>query len=473
MLNRLICLFLIGTGSLVLSGQNRGGEPPADSPQTLSRIAFGSCGHQDRPQPIWGPILATRPDLFVFLGDNIYADTSDMAVMRAKYAKLAAVPGFAALRKAVPIIATWDDHDLGKNDGGADFAKREESQTEFLNFFEVAKDAPRRTRKGVYEAWTFGPKDRRVQVILLDTRYHRSELKVEDGTGGRTKKYIGNNEPGATVLGEEQWAWLATKLKEPADLRIIGSSIQVLSEDHVFEKWMNFPKERERLFQLLKDTKAEGVVFLSGDRHLGEISVMDANLGYPIVDVTASGFNQANTTWRKAEVNRHRFAAMPWENHFGLVEIQWEAKGGPLVSLQLRNEEGTITANYRIPLKNLRYKIEPKDVAVGAGAIGPIEAAKRKGEAVTVEMEVQSSGQTRDKSRIFLNSMAEFRDPANFTVVLDAKAFEESWKTEGIEDFRKGLVGKKIRASGTITEFQSRPQLELNDPKNLKILPSP
>ena len=60
----------------------------------LSRIAFGSCARQDKPQPIWDAVIATRPQLFAFLGDNIYADTEDMEVMRAKYALLGAQPGF-------------------------------------------------------------------------------------------------------------------------------------------------------------------------------------------------------------------------------------------------------------------------------------------------------------------------------------------------------------------------------------------
>src|SRR5436853_7460343 len=79
----------------------------------LSRIAFGSCVHQDKPQPIWDAVIATDPELFVFLGDNIYADTKDMDVMRAKYQQLADQPGFKKLKAKCPVIATWDDHDYG------------------------------------------------------------------------------------------------------------------------------------------------------------------------------------------------------------------------------------------------------------------------------------------------------------------------------------------------------------------------
>ena len=112
----------------------------------LSRIAFGSCATQERPQPIWDAVAGHRPELLLLLGDNIYADTKDMDVMRAKYAKLAAMPGFQAIRKACPILATWDDHDLGANDAGSEYPKKDESQKIFLDFFGDPADSPRRHR---------------------------------------------------------------------------------------------------------------------------------------------------------------------------------------------------------------------------------------------------------------------------------------------------------------------------------------
>src|SRR5438128_6140437 len=89
-----------------------------DDKLVLSRIAFGSCARQDKPQPIWEPIVATRPDIYLSLGDTIYGDTVDMALMKKKYDMLAAIPGWQKLTKTCPILATWDDHDYGVNDGG-------------------------------------------------------------------------------------------------------------------------------------------------------------------------------------------------------------------------------------------------------------------------------------------------------------------------------------------------------------------
>jgi alkaline phosphatase D len=317
----------------------------------ISRIGFGSCARQDRPQPIWTAVNASKPDIFLLIGDNIYGDTQDMAVMRAKYEQFSAVPGFVELRKNVPILGTWDDHDYGRNDAGAEYPMKRQSQQVFLDFFGVPKDSPRRAQEGVYHSEIFGPAGKRVQVILLDTRYFRSPLKTADGSG--KKPYIANTDPGATVLGDIQWRWLEQQLRKPAELRLIVSSIQVVSEDHGSEKWMNFPAERERLYALLRTTSASGVLFLSGDRHFADLSMMDGGIGYPIHDLTSSGLNQSSKTWRPLQSNPHRIAGMSYDDNFGLITVDW-SETAPLISLQIRDVEGDIRINHKLPLSVLQ-----------------------------------------------------------------------------------------------------------------------
>src|ERR1700752_2259308 len=86
------------------------------SQKMVSKIAFGSCGSQDQPLPIFDVVVKHKPDLFIFLGDNVYGDTKVMDTLQAKYNRLAIKPAFKNLKKHVPIIATWDDHDYGWND---------------------------------------------------------------------------------------------------------------------------------------------------------------------------------------------------------------------------------------------------------------------------------------------------------------------------------------------------------------------
>jgi alkaline phosphatase D len=156
------------------------------------------------------------------------------------------------------------------------------------------------------------------------------------------------------MLGEEQWKWLEEQLRLPAEIRLIVSSIQVVPEDHHWETWANLPLERQRLFQLIRTTGAEGVLFLSGDRHLGELSMMDGGVGYPLFDLTSSGLNVAHhEKWRKQEPNRHRVATMNLGDNFGVVEIDWE-RADPRISLQIRDVDGDIAIQRKIPLSLLK-----------------------------------------------------------------------------------------------------------------------
>ena len=193
-------------------------------------------------------------------------------------------------------------------------------------------------------------------MILLDTRYFRSSLKQKPVLTRGQGPYEPNLDPAATMLGEDQWRWFGEQLRVPAEVRLIGSSIQVAAEDHGWEKWMNLPRERERLFKLIHDTGADGVIFLSGDRHLAELSMMEAGLGYPIYDLTSSGLNQASKSWRPFETNRHRVGTMNWGDNFGLVTIDWD-RPDPRISLQIRDVEGDIVIQHKINLSTLKRGI--------------------------------------------------------------------------------------------------------------------
>lgn len=361
MLKAALRLAMLGLLLIFTHAATAADEPP------LSRIAFGSCARQDKPQPIWDAVVETKPQRFLFLGDNIYADTEDMDVMRAKYALLAKQPGFQKLKGTCPILATWDDHDYGANDAGAAYPKKQEAQQVFLDFFEVPKNDPRRKQEGVYNAHVFGPAGKRVQVILLDGRYFRSPLKkgFQKGEPGEGKRglYQPNDDPEATVLGEAQWRWLEEQLRVPAQVRIIGAGIQVVADEHGSETWGNFPRERQRLFRLIRKTKATGVVILSGDRHLAEISRLPADhaegVGYPLFDVTSSSLNTPSGNLTKAktrfanEINSYRIGLTYFEVNFGTVLIDWD-KDDPELRLQVRDLEGDVVLQQRLKLSQLQ-----------------------------------------------------------------------------------------------------------------------
>jgi alkaline phosphatase D len=327
-------------------------------PALLTRIAFGSCANHNAAQPIWDAVLAAKPDLFIFAGDNIYADTKDMQVMREKYAMLGAKPGYQKLLETTPVLATWDDHDYGVNDGGATYPKREESAQIMLDFFGVPADSVRRKRLGVYGARVYGPQGRRVQVILLDTRTFKSPQRKSTLTAAEKKHanlvgwYVPNNDPDSTILGTDQWAWLAEQLRQPAEWRLVVSSIQVVADEKGMESWGNFPHERKRLDDLIATTAATGVLFLSGDVHFSEVSLSRGG-PYPLYDFTSSGLTNSSKAWAAA-VNSHRVSDRAYaEPTFGLIEFDWNSPD-PTVSLQARGLANQSAFEVKIPLASLR-----------------------------------------------------------------------------------------------------------------------
>lgn len=318
----------------------------------LSRIAFGSCSNEKKDQPIWETIRRMDPQLFIFAGDNVYADSADPVVLKESYDRLAAIPGFAALRKSCEVIGTWDDHDYGANDAGAEWEGKQAAKDAFMAFFGTPAFSPLRVRGGVHDARVFGPKGQRVQVILLDTRWFRGPLKRMDDAalkklraekGGWNGPYLPDPDSESTILGEAQWRWLKQQLAVPAEVRLIVSSIQVVPDQHGWEKWGNLPRERQRLFSLIRQ-QAGGVIFLSGDRHTADISMLppgaEGGPAYPLYDLTASALNQGGKT---KEPNRYRVGKeFPYgKPNFGWIEIDWAAKD-PSIKLQIRSADGNV-----------------------------------------------------------------------------------------------------------------------------------
>ncbi|ESR48735.1 hypothetical protein CICLE_v10003552mg, partial [Citrus x clementina] len=312
----------------------------------VSRIAFGSCANQTAPQPIWDAIIKFDPQVFIWMGDNIYGDIkrpskmfgkertigpwknvprfvpTSQDEMNFKYHIIKNHPAYSRLRHNLntKIIGTWDDHDYGLNDAGKEFPAKVSNQRLLLDFLDEPLDSPRRMQAGIYTSYTFGPVGRQIKIILLDTRYHRDPLS-SDGT----------------ILGSTQWTWLEKELNGPSSaITIIVSSIQVISNLSAttgplfyMESWGRFPKERDRLFQLIADSKRNGVFFISGDVHFGEITRYDCDVGYALYDITSS------------------------QPNFGAIEIDWDATPVAL-KIEVRDTDGIPAIGVNISLSELQ-----------------------------------------------------------------------------------------------------------------------
>ncbi|MEM9837528.1 MAG: alkaline phosphatase D family protein [Pseudomonadota bacterium] len=329
----------------------------------LTRIAFGSCLKQQDPMPIIQTVIQSDPNLMVLLGDNVYGDVKDtsdpkMPELVAAYNALAEQPDFTALRQNIPLLTTWDDHDYGANDAGGDFVRKKEAEAIFEQTWALTGSDPRRQRPGIYVAKTFGPEGRRVQMIMLDTRYFRDPLTPTDERGAPGKeRYVPSTDPSIQMLGAEQEAWLTEVLREPADLRIMVSSIQVIAEGHGWEAWRTMPAARKRLYSIIERSGAKNLVMVSGDRHLGGLYRDDRAVGFPLYELTSSSLNAPQSTGRArrgdtyVEPGPKRLGEPVYDENFGLIDIDWQQR---TLTMSLVETDGETTREVRIPIDGTR-----------------------------------------------------------------------------------------------------------------------
>ncbi len=301
-------------------------------PDKIETIAIGSCNRQDLPQHIWQSINQHNPDLWIWLGDNIYGDTDDMKVMKAKYDLQKNGEGYTELRNNTKIIGIWDDHDFGINDGGSEYSYRMPSRDLMFEFLDVPKESPAWNREGAYQSYTYGSKGYKIKVILLDARYFRDPIKREN------RMYQQNWQ--GTMLGEDQWQWLENELTDSdADMHIIAGGVQFIATEHRFEKWNNFPKERQRMLDLLVKTQPKYAFFLSGDRHISEVAATHVP-GYGMTyDFTSSGMTHSYEA--STEYNSYRIGKLVTEKSFGLIQIDWSEEK-PKVEFIIRRDDNEL-----------------------------------------------------------------------------------------------------------------------------------
>jgi alkaline phosphatase D len=333
---------------IVIRPTRAASRPDFEVRKEVRRIGFGGCAGDACSLTLLDTLAAYRPELFIWLGDNVYVNHPDS--LPAAYQRLNADSSFQKLRSQTRMLATWDEFDYGGTPVDKDA---------FLAFWEDPVKSVRRNREGVYASYFFDGARRDVLVILLDTKSFRSTLDSLEGVALRYAdgtSYFADHlptlSPDSTVLGEEQWSWLESQLSLPCDIRVIASSMPFGAEFNGADTWANFPHEQHRMLRAIAATEAaDRTVFVSGVAHYGEVSKLDSTAfeGYPaslppLFDVTSSSLS--STPGRPTE-NRHRVGNPVATHNVGLLE--WQGPSGMTARLLTTPPEAGGTWELHLP----------------------------------------------------------------------------------------------------------------------------
>lgn len=282
----------------------------------LSRISFGSCNDQTDEQPLWADLLRQKPDLWIWGGDNIYADWMAGGSIEKSYAFQNKQPLYAAFKKQTPMIGTWDDHDFSHDNANGNFEGKIASQQQHLDFLEVPQDSFLRKQEGVYSSHEFGEEAHKIKILLLDNRYFK------------------NLDPEYPLLGKTQWNWLEKELlSSTAKMHLIVTGLPVLSPLIPYTEEWGETSELNRMLELLKKTKPKGVVFLTGDKHFSSIYQRWGHLEFMSSGMTHVA---SKKTWYYLS---RQYPTTYFGLSYGQIDIKWSEET-PTITMSMRTPEG-------------------------------------------------------------------------------------------------------------------------------------
>ncbi|MBP6310918.1 MAG: alkaline phosphatase family protein [Flavobacteriales bacterium] len=248
-------------------------------------IALGSCVYinepmYDRPGKPYGSgyeifdaIAAMKPDMMLWLGDNIYLREPDWGTRTGylhRYTHTRSTPEMQRLLRSTQHYAIWDDHDFGPNDADGSFVNSALAR----DMFDLFWPNPTCGVPGVEGTTTmFTYAD--VDLFLMDDRTFRLPGDLKTST--------------PAMLGRAQLDWLIHALKySDATFKLVAVGSSVLNPITMYENYATIAEERTELLRRIEVEGIKGVIFLTGDHHFTDLSELDLSNGRKIYDLTCS-----------------------------------------------------------------------------------------------------------------------------------------------------------------------------------------
>ncbi len=316
------------------------------------RILFGSCAYvnetvYDRPGNPYGAeyqiftaMAAMKPDMTLWLGDNVYlreADWNTRTGILKRYTHTRSLPEMQPLLANSANYAIWDDHDYGPNDYDRSFWNKEQSYDAFKTFWANQRYGINNQSGGINSVCSWGD----VDVFFLDNRWWRTPDRRKTG-----ERFI---------LGKEQLEWLIDGLvSSTASFKVICIGGQVLNSEALFENYACYAEERKKLLDAIHAEKISGVIFLSGDRHHTEFSMLKETGQYPIYDLTASPLTSGPNPRAEKEPNAYRIpGTFVGQRNFAMMELSG-TKEKRAISFSVYDSSGKQLWTKTISLKEMK-----------------------------------------------------------------------------------------------------------------------
>ena len=291
-------------------------------------VGVGSCARaaEDSNQLIWDAAVQRDPELFIWLGDNIYGDSPHKEILADEYQRQRNVDRFIQFGQRTSQLAIWDDHDFGLNDGDRTFAARHDALEVFKRYW-ANPDYGTDVAEGVFFAYQYGG----VDFFCLDVRFHRDPNSAPDVIG-------------KTMLGAAQKEWLKAGLRQsnaPFKVLVSGSG-WTEAKGTGGDSWASYLHEREELFEYIRQENINGVVLVSGDTHVAELNAIPRSEqgGYDLYDFVSSPLAQdTSDSWVERRPERRIRQVYTGSVNFGLLSFDMTAED-PVLEFNVINYIG-------------------------------------------------------------------------------------------------------------------------------------